>query len=101
MKPSLREDLTSILAIGTGAFASGLLTAVLVARTWTQDSGFTIAVVEEPHVVVNWESQVLMAGPEGEHSAWFPEGEHLRHGGAPVHVRLESSISVPVHRRHP
>jgi hypothetical protein len=97
MKPSLREDLTSILAIGAGAFASGLLTAVLVARTWTQDSAFTITVVEEPHVLV--ESHVLMAGPEGDHSAWFPEGEHLRRGDAPVRVRLESSISVPVHGR--
>jgi hypothetical protein len=96
MKPSLRADLTSILAIGAGAFVSGLLTAFLFASTSTRDGAFLV----EPHVRVEWEAQVRMAGPEGEHSGWFPEGEEHVTAGTPGHVRLESSEQrIVIHRK--
>ena len=79
MKPSLRADLTSILAIGAGAFVSGLLTAVMVVRTSTHDAAYTVEVSADPNVEVHWEAQAH---------------------GTPTHIRLESSHRrIIVHRQ--
>jgi hypothetical protein len=102
MKPSLREDLTAISAIGAGAFASGVLTAVLLAGTSGHERSFEVEVGADPHVEVHWEAQILMAGPEGLHSGWFPPSEepHLRRSSK-AHVLLEAPHSRITIHRHP
>jgi hypothetical protein len=100
MKPSLREDLTAIAAIGVGAFMSGVVTAITIGVTASRDyaNSFSVEVLDEPHVDVRWE--VRMSGPEGPHSGWFPENEVRHRPDGPGHIRLESSHSRIIVHRH-
>ena len=102
MKPSLREDLTAISAIGAGGLVSGILTAVLISGTSGYDRSFQLEVDAAPHVEVHWETQILMAGPEGAHSGWFPESRerHVRRS-SDAHILLEAPHSRITIHRHP
>ena len=104
MKPSQREDLTAISAIGLGTFVSGILTAVFFAGVSRQDRSFEVEIGGDPHVEVHWEAQLLMAGPEGSHSGWFPESPEplvRRHRSTEAHVLLEAPHSRITIHRHP
>jgi hypothetical protein len=79
MKPSLGVDLTSILAIGTGAFVSTVLTAVMVVRSAGPEPRVEVEVHVEAQYVhfLDYKPHVdlkvsHLAGPEGPHSGWFP-----------------------------
>jgi hypothetical protein len=88
MKPSLREDLSSITAIGAGALASGLLTAALLMGPSGTDTTVTVQLAEEPHVDVHVEAELdLGADPE------------LQVMHVPSHVRIDSPEAHVIVRR--
>jgi hypothetical protein len=96
MKPTLGEDVTSILVITSGAVISAGLTAALLTREPAAHAAVRLKAVEADAYLHYLHQPVLwMSGPEGAHSHWFPAPPPRELDARHYEIILEKKV-VPV-----